>query len=648
MTRDDALAQALAHHRAGQIGDAAQLYDAILAVVPQDGEVLHLAGVAAGAQGDPTHAVRLIRQALAVRETADTWSNLGIALGQLGRHAEAIDGYHRALAIQPAHAAALNNLGVSLDALQRFPEAVDAYQRAIAAAPGYAAALGNLGNTLLAMGRPDAARAAYERALIHEPGGSRAMLGKALRALGRGADAIAAFRHDVDLRPDDTQALNGLAAALSDQARFPLGEPADVAAAAQRRALWEEAVVTCDRALTLQPGDPESLRTLGVALSALDRLSESEVALRKALALRPAEVGGYNNLALTLQAQHRAVEALAVLDLATALDPNDAQIQHHRATILLRLGRFAEGWDAYEWRFQIKQTRDIHAQLADHTRWRGEPLAGRTILLMPEQGFGDAIQFVRYAGLVAARGGRVLLGVEPPLARLWAGLPGVTALAPLDQALPAFDLYCPLLSLPRVFKTDLASIPAAIPYLTADPDSVLRWTQRLRIGPSGLRVGVVWAGNPAHPADEKRSLPSAALAPLWDLPGINWFSLQAGLAEAASGAVATLENLAPDLTDFAETAAAIMGLDLVIAADTAVAHLAGALGKPVWVLLPYIADWRWLEAGATSPWYPTMRLFRQDAGRGWQQVIEAVVTALRDQAGAGGYSCGHLSKPAPL
>ena len=629
MTRDDALALAIGHHRAGQIADAVQLYDAILAVSPRDGEALHLAGVAAGAQGDPVHAVRLIRQALAVRETADTWCNLGLSLGQLGRHAEAIDGYHRALAVAPDHVAALNNLGVSLDALRRFPEAVDAYQRAIDAAPGYAAALGNMGNTLLAMGRPDEARDAYERALVHEPGRPRAMLGKALRALGRGAEATAAFRHDAERRPDDPQALNGLAAALSDQA----GAPADdAAAAAQRLDRWGEAVTTCHRVLALRPDDPEALRTLGVALAALDRLEESEAALRQALALLPAEASGYHNLAVTLQAQHRPVEALAVLDLAAALDPGNAQIHHQRATILLRLGRFAEGWEAYEWRFQIGQTSDVHAKFADRALWRGEPLDGRTILLMPEQGFGDAIQFVRYAALVAARGGRVLLGVEPPLARLWAGLPGVAALVPLGEALPPFDVYCPLLSLPRVFETDLASLPAAIPYLTADAGSVSHWRQLLGHGAPGLRVGIVWAGNPAHPTDQQRSLPLAALAPLWDLPGIVWFSLQVGPQAAALGPGAKLVNLAPQLTDFAETAAAIMALDLVIAADTAVAHLAGALGKPVWVLLPSIADWRWLVTGESSPWYPTMRLFRQDARRSWQPVIAAVVAALQGYA----------------
>ena len=635
MTRDEAMAQALTHHRAGQIDAAARLYAAILAAVPQDDEALHMAGVAADAQGEPARAVELIRRALSVRETANAWSNLGIALGRLNRHDEAIDSYQRALAIAPDHAAVLNNLGVSLDALRQFAAAVAVYRRAIAAEPGYAAALGNLGNTLLAMGQPEAARDAYEQAAAQEPARSRAPLGKALRALGRGAEATAAFRYDADAQPDSPQALNGLASALRDEAGDPPANPASYsngAATLHRVDRLEEAVATCERALALRPDDPEALRTLGVALAGLDRLVESEAALRRALALQPAVPGGYNNLAVTLQSQDRPVEALAVLDLAMALDPNDAEIHHQRATILLREGRFTEGWDCYDWRFQIKQTGDSHTRFADQPPWRGEALEGRTILLVPEQGFGDTIQFVRYAKLVAARGGTVLLGVEPALARLFARLPGVAGLAPIGAALPAYDVHCPLLSLPRAFGTDLDSMPAATSYLTAEAEAVSRWAAQLRTDAPGLRVGVVWAGNPAHPGDRHRSLPLAALAPLWSLPGIRWFSLQVGPQASAIREAAGLEDLAPHLTDFAETAAAIMGLDLVIAADTAVAHLAGALGRPVWVLLPDIADWRWLRTGATSPWYPTMRLFRQDAERRWPPVIAAVAAALRGWA----------------
>ncbi len=555
---DEVFATALEHYRAGRVTEAMRVCEAILTRDPRHAEASHLLGVAADAQGDPKRGVTLIAQALSLRETASFRSNHGMVLGHLGRHAEALDDYDRALELRPNYPEALNNRGVSLDALQRPFEAEQAYRRAVGLRPGYADAWANLGNTLRALGRP------------------------------------------------------------------------------------EEAVAACERALALRPEYPAALTNLGHALRDLDRLEASEAALRRALALAPTDVAAYNALAITLQGQNRPHEALAVLDLALGLEARDPETHHHRAMLLLRLGRLAEGWESYEWRFHTKQGRDNHVQFAARTPWRGERLDGRTILLVPEQGLGDTIQFVRYAALVAARGGRVVMGVQQPLVRLFAGVAGIGQLIGIGAALPIYDVHCPLLSLPRLFATTLATVPDAVPYLHAEPEAARSWAARLDTRGAGLRVGVVWAGNRRHLGDRQRSLPVAALEPLWGVPGVRWFSLQVGDNAADLAAIPPsrlpsggIEDLAPKLTDFAETAAVIAGLDLVISADTSVAHLAGAMGRPVWVLMPATPDWRWLTTGDGSPWYPTMRLFRQDATRTWALVIERVASALRERANAG-------------
>jgi hypothetical protein len=285
----------------------------------------------------------------------------------------------------------------------------------------------------------------------------------------------------------------------------------------------------------------------------------------------------------------------------------------------LSLGDFTAGWAEYEHRWHLPQV----ARLAvEAPMWAGEPLDGKTILLDAEQGFGDTIQFLRYVPLVAARGGRIVLRLQRSLVRLAASLPGELTIVTPGNRLGAFDLWCPLLSLPRVFGTRLESTPANVPYLGVRPALLDRWRRRLG-GLAGLRVGIAWAGDPRHVNDFRRSIAFASWVPLLAVPGVSWVSLQLG---PTAGAVATLAptrvlDLSAELTDFAETAGAIANLDLVIAADTAVVHLAGAIGAPVWTLLPFTPDWRWLLNREDSPWYPTMRLLRQPAPGEWDAVI---------------------------
>jgi tetratricopeptide (TPR) repeat protein/glycosyltransferase involved in cell wall biosynthesis len=584
---DATVAGGLDHFRCGRLVQAAQSFEAILASNPNDADALHLLGVTTDAAGDPSRAAVLVEQALAIRDTPRFRCNLGMILCHLGRHAEAEAHLRQALQQRPDYPEALNNLGVALEGLRQPSNAETAYRNAVTIRPGYAEAWGNLGNTLRHLGRLEEAVAAYEKAVaLGETG---------ISGTGRSNEADAHLH---------------IARTLHQLGRF------------------EASVAASERALALRPDHPATLTALGQALRDLGRLAASEQALRRALALRPDDVSFMNNLAITLQDMDRPDEALVLLDAATRIDPDEPETRHHRAMLLLREGRFSEGWRDYEFRSGISQAGNSYEQFAGQQRWAGEALEGRTILLVPEQGLGDTIQFVRYVPLVAARCGRVVLGIQRPLLALMRSLPAPVTLVAIGDPLPAYDVHCPLMSLPLAFATTVDTIPSPANYLAPEVVALERWRQRVGADQPGFRVGVVWAGNPRHLADRRRSIPFAALAPLWRVDGVRWFSLQVG-ARTADLACERITDLSDGLSDFAETAAAITALDLVITVDTSIAHLAGALGHPVWLLLPRIADWRWLREGDTSRWYPSMRLFRQPDSRSWQPVIEAVATELR-------------------
>ncbi|HKM87990.1 MAG TPA: tetratricopeptide repeat protein [Xanthobacteraceae bacterium] len=342
----------------------------------------------------------------------------------------------------------------------------------------------------------------------------------------------------------------------------------------------------------------------------------------RAAALKPDEAEAHHNLANALAELHRYDEALTSYRRASAIDPNHAQANFAEAMLLLGQGKLREGFEKYEWRRRLGT---LVPRGFPVPQWNGEDLAGRTVLLHGEQGYGDTIQGLRYVSLVAKRGARVVLEVPQPLMRLAARLPGVTELVANGEALPHFDLFCPLLSLPRAFATTLETIPAEIPYLTAEPDAVARWRETLD-GGVGLKVGIAWAGSPLHRSDARRSIEIETLLPLRRLKGVRWFSLQVGerAADLARLPPGLLTDIAPQLTDFAETAGAILNLDLVIAVDTAVAHLAGALAKPAWIVLPFSPDCRWMLKREDSPWYPNARLYRQPSRGDWDSVVKRV------------------------
>ena len=485
----------------------------------------------------------------------------------------------RAIGIEGGVALYHVNLGSALFRLHRFAESAAACEAAIGLRPDLVEAYYNLGNALLHLSRPVEAVAAYKAASCLRPDLAEAYAnrGNALFAGDRVDAAIADLAVAIRLRPGDAVAHGNLGNALRDRGRA------------------DEAVAACHIALCLEPAFTEAWCNLGSALQDLGQLDA----------------------------------ALGALSAALHLHPAYAEAHFNRSLVRLLREDLPGAWEEYEWRWRLAGAQQ-EAQRFGRPRWEGENLAGRTILLHAEQGAGDAFQFCRYAPMVAARGGRVVLAAPRPLLRVLAGLEGVERLIAEDDPLPDIDLHCPLMSLPGLFGTNLATIPAATPYLRAEDAQRRRWESPLAAD-GALRIGLVWAGRADHRNDRNRSVPFAALAPLWRLAGIRWYGLQVGerqadLAAAPSGVI---EDLSPFLTDFAETAACLSHLDLLLTVDTGVAHLAGGLGCPAWIMLPFAPDWRWFLRREDSPWYPTARLFRQTEPGDWTAVVARISETLR-------------------
>jgi tetratricopeptide (TPR) repeat protein len=494
----------------------------------------------------------------------------------------------------------------------RTAAAAAAYLRALELRPEFPEALNNLGQLCLERGETDRARACFRQAarLAPEMPEPHFNLGELCRRQGALHAATAHYRRALARNPRAGEAWNNLGLALQ-----AAGDP-EGAAACHRRAV------------RLDPDRAETRYNLGGALRAAGDLAGAARELLAALRLKPRWPQAHNNLGLVWKAAGEPDLAAAAFSQALALDPDLAEARWNRSFYLLLRGRLREGWEDYEYRFAIPQWRRIYPFRLDLPRWDGGPAPGKTILVHDEQGFGDTLQFVRYLPWVRERCGRVVLESRPELMSLLEGAPGVDALACRPSGRPPkpdADLVVALMSLPRLCGTTLETIPAAVPYLRPDPERVRRWAERL----AGRRpaIGIVWAGRPEHANDGNRSCRLERFLPLFARPGRRWIGLQKGPAAAQAEEApfqGILANWGPQLADFADTAALVACLDLVIAVDTAVVHLAGALAKPVWVLLSALCDWRWMEARADSPWYPTMRLFRQERPGEWEPVFEKV------------------------
>ncbi len=465
--------------------------------------------------------------------------------------------------------------------------------------------------------RHDEAERYFYRALALEPGSAEIQLhlGNLFRVLGRHEAALHCCREAIRLAPDFAQAHNNLGNAHLDQGH--LGD----------------AIAEYRRAIALDAGLPEAHFNLAGALIQSGDLGDAADGYREAARLKPDFATAHLNLGFLLEERGDAQGAIAAYRAAIAADPKLVEAHVNLGMQLLLTGRFAEGWEEYEWRLRYPE---YGAATAGALRWDGAALGGRTILLDCEQGFGDAIQFLRYAPMVAERGGRVLVRCAPELGGLFAGTPGVAAVIPRDARPPPFDVHCPLPSLPRVFGTRLENVPGRIPYVHADAEKSARWKERLAGGAGERKVGLVWASQSRHRTASAKSVPLEALAPLASVPGLRFYSLQKGAAARQAlhpPPGMPMVDLSGDLADFSDTAAAAANLDLVISVDTAVAHLAGAMGRPAWTLLKFAPDWRWLLERGDCPWYPTMRLFRQRRTGDWSETIHETAQALRLFAG---------------
>ena len=582
--------QGLALHQQGKLAEAARIYSDVLQQQPNHFDALHLLGVLAAQTKKTELAVKLLTKAIRLNaDVAAAHSNLGIALLHLKRSAEALASYDTAIALKPDFAEAHYNRGIALRDLKRPGDALASYDTAIAL-------------------KPDNAEAHYNR-------------GNALRDLKRPEDALASYDKAIALRPDHADAYNNRGAALLDLKRF------------------EEALASCDKAVGLEPGHADAHNNRGNALRELQRPEEALASHDTAIALKPDFAQAHYNRGIALTELKRSEEALASYDDAIALKPDYAEAHWNQSLGFLLMGRFEQGWRQFEWRKKLKAPFGL--RLFTQPVWLGaEDVAGKTLFIYWEQGLGDTIQFCRYAKLAQARGAKVVLSVQRPLVALLKELsPTIRIIGP-DEVPADFDYHSPLLSLPLALGTTVSNIPAAIPYLKSNGEKSLVWKQMLG-EKNKPRVGLVWSGGfrPNQTAawnfNSRRDIPLAELAVLKN-PNIAFYSLQKG--EPAESDLAGLIrdhwdgpdiiDFTSGLHDFSDTAAFMENLDLIISVDTSTAHLAGALGKPVWILNRFDTCWRWFLQRADSPWYPTVKLYRQEKAGRWDDVVERIKTDL--------------------
>ncbi len=510
----------------------------------------------------------------ALPDQFDALNLLGTIKAQRGQAGEAYRLITAALKVNPRAPDAWVNLGIVLHALKRDQEALESFDKALALQPGDVDALHQRGNALLTLGRAQDALSAVDQVLSLTPRHPQARLnrGLALAALGRHEEALAEF----------------------------------------------------DVALAMPPDNPAAHYNRGISLFSLGRYGDAVAAYDRALSIAPDHVKALNNRGLALQALNRHDEAVASYSKALEIRKDYADAHFNQALALLTIGDFRRGFEQYEWRWR-RTGMPAPGRGYGRPLWLGEyPLQRNTILLHAEQGLGDTIQFARYVPLLARTGAKVVLEVQPQLAPLLRQLDGVVGVVARGEPLPPFDVHCPLGSLPLAFKTEPATIPAEGPYVRAHDAHMAKWRTRIE-ALERPRVAVAWSGNAQHVNDRNRSIALSCLAPLWSAASVRFVGIQREL-RGEDAELLTREprvmQIGAELDDFSDTAAVVALVDLVISVDTSVAHLAGAMGRPVWILLPFSPDWRWTLSGASSRWYPTARLFRQPSLGDWDSAIE--------------------------
>jgi tetratricopeptide (TPR) repeat protein len=751
VTIPEAVETALAHHQAGRLAQAEQIYRQVLQADPRNAGAMHLLGLIAIQVGRYDAAVEQITRAIRLSgRQAAFHTNLGEAYRGLGRLDDATLCYQQALSIEPNLAEAHNNLGTILQARGQVDAAIDCYRKAIAAKPGYADAHNNLGTAFQAQGQWDSAVGCYRKAVEVAPGYAKGYynLGVALGAQQQFAPARAAFEQAIALANNYAEAHYGLALALQklslfDQAEAayrrslelkPMAEAAsslgtvyqaqgkpDLAIDLYRRALaidpnyaeahynwgtalkdqgreveaaekyrqairlrptmadahynlgtvlqqlgqlrpaaaaYQEAIrlrpdlelahnnlgniyklegdlaraIECyERAIQLHPDQVEAFNNLGSVLQQQGQLDETIACYHRALKSKPDSAEAYSNLGTALQEQGKPARALACYQTSLRLQPDFAEAHYNLSLLLLSQQKLAAGWPEFAWRQKCKNyPRRAFAQ----PMWDGSPLRGRTLLVHAEQGFGDTLHFIRYLSHLRQQSGTIVFEVQPALVPLLRQS-GFHEVIGNGTPLPRFDLHVPVLDLPRLFGTTLETIPTGVPYLAADPTLVEHW-RGIHAQQQGLKVGLAWQGNRAYAFDRNRSIPLKEFAPLAGVDGLALVSLQKGEGSKQLAGLAErlrIHDLGPQLDEqsgpFMDTAAVMKNLDLVITSDTVTAHLAGALGVRTWVALSAVPEWRWFLDREDSPWYPTMRLFRQRSPGNWPEVFDRMASELK-------------------
>lgn len=576
------LEKGLALHQAGKVKDSIAVYDAILNQSPQHPIALHYKGVALYQTDRAAEGEVLIRQALALKpDYIEAIGNLGLAQKAQGKIDEAVATYRRALEFNPDYAEAHNNLGNLFAGQKKFEEALKHHQAGVKLQPGKAENYSNLGNTLGDLERYAEAATAFEQALKLSPHNVNALngLGKTYKMLERLDDAAACYRRAITAAPLSPDGWSNLGVIMREKGDY------------------EGALKCYEEALKLKPDHAETLGNMALALHHMGRPEESETNYRKALISRPDSADSHFGL----------------------------------ASVLLETGRWEEGWKEYAWR---KKIRDFGpGRSFSRPEWDGKPAPGRTLFLHTEQGLGDTVQWARFIKLAASRVGRITVEAQKSLIPLIETVEGVDSVTAQGEPPAAHDIQCSLLDLPHLLNVTLAKLPAEVPYLVVDPERVKSWSKKLSAAP-GLRVGINWQGNPKGQIDKGRSMPLTHLAPFAKVPDVRLISLQKGEAAAQMENCGFAVEAIDDPMEYgpgpmSDTAAQMMNMDLIITTDTSIAHLAGALGRPVWVMLKYHSDWRWMNKRSDSPWYPTMQLFRQPKMGDWESVIKSVAKELK-------------------
>ncbi len=675
--------QALALSQQRRLPEAEQALRQALILAPDSFDALHHLGILRFQAGDKDDALRLL--ALACEQNPRNslaQHNQGIVLEALARPDDALACYDRAIALDPGFAAALFNRGQVHRKSGRNREALTDFEQAIARKPDFAEAHNNRGNVLQDLGRHQEALASFDEAIRRKPDFALAHLnrGVALRTLGRAQEALAIFDRAVTLMPGLAEAhanrgivlrdLNRPSEALENLDRAIALKPGFAEAHSYRgRVLRDlhrhgEALESLDRALALKPGLVEARLNLGGAQRDLGRLHEALRTYELALTLMPDLAEAHANRAIVLRDLNRHPEALESLDRALALKPDSAEAHNNRGNVLrdlnrpaeaivsyeqairlrpdfaeaymnlgiqrLLLGDYAGGWPLYEWRRKTDQFAEWRRTFTQ-PEWTGEqPIAGKTLLLYAEQGLGDAIQFMRYVPMVESLGASVILEIPAPLVTLSDTLNAKARRIIKGATPPDFDLHCPLMSLPLAFKTRIETLPAEPSYLAVDPRKAEEVRARLGVR-SKKRIGLVWSGYAGHRNDRDRSIALRRLEPLLRLD-FEFHSLQREVRPDDLATLTEFTQIRPhqhELKDFSDTAALLSELDLMITVDTSVAHLAGALGKATWVMLSTRPDWRWMTERMDSPWYPSLRLFRQKTSGDWDGVIAEILDELQ-------------------